>query len=131
MSVRLRSQASAPPKAKAKAGAKSNSNTSSGSTKGQQQQLDAINRKHAQEVKKLNDELEALRKANANNAAMVEPKGNGMELDSESELDKAVTRARDKLKKAKDMPEEVRDLVEGGYEQCLAKLHNVLTRSNH
>ncbi len=121
--------ANAAPKAKAKARAKANSNTSSGGAKGQQQQLDAAKHKHAQELKKLKEELEGLRKANASQVAEAEPNGSGMDLGSESELDKAVTRAREKLKKAKDLPEEVRDLVAGGYEQCLARLQSVLTEA--
>ena len=43
-----------------------------------------------------------------------------------SELDAAVLRARDKLKKLKDLPEEVREFVAGGFAECVAKLQGEL-----
>ena len=59
-------------------------------------------------------------------AAEEQAGGGGMDDDTEGELGVAVSRARERLKKAKDMPEEVRDLVAGGYEACLARLQGEL-----
>ena len=42
------------------------------------------------------------------------------------ELDAAVARARDKLKKLKELPEEVHELVAGGFDACVAKLQDEL-----
>ena len=72
-------------------------------------------RKHAAELKK---QLEAERRKNNATPMAVDAADTG----DDSELDKAVTLARERLKKAKEFPEEVRDLVQGGYEACLARL---------
>ena len=91
-----------------------------------QRQLDESKRQHAQELNKVKAELEALRKANAGTTEQPEPDGNHMDVDPEGELGKAVARARARLQKVKDMPEEVRDLVAGGYAECFAKLQDEL-----
>jgi len=85
------------------------------------QQLDAERRKHAAESKKLKEELELARKGGA--AAMVVDAGSEGEDD---ELGKAVAAARERLRKVKGAPEELRDLLEGGYEACVAKLQSKL-----
>ena len=112
------------PKAKAKAAA-----GGAGGASGEaqlRQQLDAANRKHAQDLQKLKGELEELRKARAAGDACAEHTAGVMDVDSESELGKAVALACDRLKKARDMPAEVRDLVAGGYDACIAKLQDEL-----
>ena len=50
-----------------------------------------------------------------------------MEIDNESELDKAVVLARERLRKLKDLPAELRDIVAGGYDECLAKVQQELS----
>jgi len=98
--------------------------SSAGSAKAAQQanqQLEAERRKHAAETKKLKEELELARKGGA--AAMAVDAGSDGEDD---ELGKAVAAARERLRKVKGTPEELRDLLDGGYEACVAKLQGKL-----
>ncbi len=131
----------AQPKAKAKAKAKAQPNTNNkggdhggGKVEKLQQQLDAEKRQHTQELKKLREELQQLRKSTAAKTSSAAT-GNGEDADSKpmeledgaEELDKAVEKARVRLNAAKDWAEEVRDLVVGGYDGCIAKLQEDLS----
>ena len=110
------------PKPKAKAKAAAGGTPAPTAEAKLRQQLDAANRKHEQDLKKLKDELQELRKARDTGDAGAETAAAGMEVDGESELGKAVSLARDRLQKAKDMPSVVRDLMPGGYDACIAQL---------
>ena len=90
----------------------------------------AAERRHELEIKKLKEELAVARKTSpaAGTAATA---SSGMELQGaessavtpgNSELDAAVVQARERLKKLKELPAELRDLVAGGYETCCTKV---------
>ena len=91
----------------------------------------ALERKHAQEVKQLKDELAEIRKS-ASTKADAGPVAQGpMDLDGEGEpaataLTAAVDRAREKLARLKEIPEDLRDLVAGGFEACCNRLQGEL-----
>ena len=93
----------------------------------------ALEQRHAQEVKRLKDELADARKASCPSTA--EPASAAMALgidtgaSSGSEhlaLDAAVARAKEKLKKLKELPSELRDHVAGGYDACCSKVQDEL-----
>ena len=87
------------------------------------QQLDAAKRTHAVELQKLKDENAELRQSPGQAGAKAScPDADDMELDSKDALNDAVARARSRVQKLKDMPQELRDLVDGGYDACLARL---------
>ena len=90
----------------------------------------ALEHKHALEVKQLKDELAEARKAST--LGVSSPGARGlMDLDGDDEpatsaLTVAVERARDKLAKLKQLPEELRSLVEGGFDACCIRVQQEL-----
>ena len=92
----------------------------------------ALERKHAQEIKQLKAQLSEARKPDCAQAASAQSAGGGtMDVDGEDEpagsaLTAAVDRARDKLSKLKELPDELRGLVEGGFEACCNKVQREL-----
>jgi hypothetical protein len=100
---------------------------SGGSADGKLQKLfDQAKRTHASELKKLKDEMVAIRKAQGDMDQSSHEGVAGPAADDDGSLSKAVTLARERLTKVKAMPEELRDLVAGGYELCLARLQGEL-----
>jgi len=86
-----------------------------------------LERQHAQEIKKLKEELAEARKPSATTAvAAMEVERDGADS---AELDTAISKARDKLRKVKEIPEEVRDFVAGGYDACVSKLQDELAQA--
>eukprot|EP00972_Heterocapsa_arctica_P023165 3411273-Heterocapsa_arctica.AAC.1 len=81
--------------------------------------LDEAKRSHANELKKLKDEMVSLRKVQGDGPQSSQSGGACPAVDDDGSLGKAVSVARERLTKAKAMPEELRDLVAGGYEPCL------------
>ena len=91
----------------------------------------ALEKKHALEIKQLQDELTEARKSAPAQGASSLGDGVHMDLDGEDEttasaLTAAVERARDKLAKLKQLPEELRSLVEGGFQACCSKVQQEL-----
>ena len=90
-----------------------------------------MERKHAQEIKALKDELAEVRKSASGRAAPKAGMEDAMDFDADDEhattaLSAAVDRAREKLAKLKELPEELRGLVEGGFDACCSKLQQEL-----
>jgi DNA repair exonuclease SbcCD ATPase subunit len=83
--------------------------------------LEDERRKHAAETRKLKEELELARKGGAAPMAVDAEEG------EDDDLGKAVATARERLRKAKAAPEELHDLLQGGYEACVAKLQGELS----
>jgi hypothetical protein len=83
--------------------------------------LEDERRKHAAETRKLKEELELARKGGAAPMAVDAEEG------EDDDLGKAVATARERLRKAKATPEELHDLLQGGYEACVAKLQGELS----
>ncbi len=79
------------------------------------------------EKKKLAEELRKAKAAKPESAEVLDPAA--MELEENTDLAKAVDQARSKLKEFKAMAVEIRDLVQGGYEECLAKLQQDLEKA--
>ena len=109
-------------KAKRDAAPKGGSNASGGRTPGADSTQAVRQAKELEEARKqtaeLKRQLEAERRKNNATPMAVDATDTG----DDSELDKAVAVARERLRKTKELPEEVRDLVQGGYEACLARL---------
>jgi hypothetical protein len=85
------------------------------------QLLESERRKHAAETRKLKEELELARKRTLDSTAMDD------EDEDEHDLGKAVATARERLRKAKATPEELHDLLLGGYTACVARLQEELS----
>ena len=96
----------------------------------------AMERKHAEEIKALKQQLaEGQRRGPADSSVSAGAATGEMDLDDEgspvdfNELDAAVACARDKLKKLKELPEDLRDLVQGGFAECCSKLQEKLANA--
>ena len=91
----------------------------------------SLEHKHALEVKQLKDELAEVRKSGSTQAAPSSDAACHMDLEGEDEpatvaLTAAVERAREKLTKLKQLPVELRSLVEGGFDACCNKVQQEL-----
>ena len=77
------------------------------------------------ELKRLREELRKAR-AGVERSADRDAAATAADAVDSDDLGAAVQQARDKLKKVQSLPTEVRDLVAGGYDECVARLQHEL-----